>query len=131
MIRVLVVTADDIKVKKYLVLTYTFDLICEVTIPFSFSFFHYFVSLFLKYHFETSKKYYTAQKNEFLFKDFFIKCDQIRRILQIWSHLLKKSLIENFIFMQCKILTVWAKYKGVFRIMLNIYDGTFSQKVSS
>ena len=131
MIRVLVVTADDIKVKKYLVLTYTFDLICEVTIPFSFSFFHYFVSLFLKYHFETSKKYYTAQKNEFLFKDFFIKCDQIRRILQIWSHLLKKSLIENFIFMQCKILTVWAKDKGVFRIMLNIYDGTFSQKVSS
>ena len=98
MIRVFVVTVDDIKVKKYLVLTYTFHLKCEVTIPFSFSFFHYFVSLLLKYHFETSKKYYTAQKNEFLFKDFFIKCDQIRRILQIWSHLLKKSLIENFIF---------------------------------
>lgn len=98
MIRVLVVTADDIKVKKYLVLTYTFDLICEVTIPFSFSFFHYFVSLFLKYHFETSKKYYTAQKNEFLFKDFFIKCDQIRRILQIWSHLLNTFSMENLIF---------------------------------
>ena len=29
--------------------------------------------------------------------DFFIKCDQIRRVLQIWSHLLNKSLMENFI----------------------------------
>ena len=31
-------------------------------------------------------------------KDFFIKCDQIRSFLRIWSHLLKKSLMENFIF---------------------------------
>ena len=30
-------------------------------------------------------------------KDFFSKCDQIRS-LRIWSHLLKKLLIENFIF---------------------------------
>ena len=29
---------------------------------------------------------------------FFGKCDQIRNLLQIWSHLLKKSLMENFIF---------------------------------
>ena len=28
----------------------------------------------------------------------FSKCDQIRRKLQIWSHLLKKSVMENFIF---------------------------------
>ena len=28
-------------------------------------------------------------------KDFFSKCDQIGSFLQIWSHLLKKSLIEN------------------------------------
>ena len=27
-------------------------------------------------------------------KDFFSKCDQIRRKLRIWSHLLKKSLME-------------------------------------
>ena len=44
-------------------------------------------------------------------KDFFSKCDQIRRKLgiwlhllkkplRIWSHLLKKSLMENFIFAQ-------------------------------
>ena len=31
-------------------------------------------------------------------KDFFSKCDQIRRKLRIWSHLLKKFLMENFVF---------------------------------
>ena len=40
----------------------------------------------------------TAQKKKFSIKDFFSICDQIRRKLRIWSHLLKKSLIENFIF---------------------------------
>ena len=35
---------------------------------------------------------------KFSINDFFSKCDQIRRKLWIWSHLLKKSLIENFIF---------------------------------
>ena len=34
---------------------------------------------------------------KFSIKDFFSKCDQIRSFLQIWLHLLKKSLIENFI----------------------------------
>ena len=40
----------------------------------------------------------TAQKVKFFIKDFFSKCDQIRRKLRIRSHLLKKSLMENFIF---------------------------------
>ena len=31
-------------------------------------------------------------------KEFFSKCDQIRRKQRIWSHLLKKFLMENFIF---------------------------------
>ena len=35
---------------------------------------------------------------KFSIKDFFSKCDQIRRKPRIWSHLLKKSLMENFIF---------------------------------
>ena len=35
---------------------------------------------------------------KFFINDFFSKCDQIHRKLWIWSHLLKKSLIENFIF---------------------------------
>ena len=37
---------------------------------------------------------------KFYIKDFFSKCDRIRSFLQIWSHLMKKSLIENFIFVQ-------------------------------
>ena len=40
----------------------------------------------------------TAQKMKFSTKDFFRKCDQILSLLRIWSHLLKKSLMENFIF---------------------------------
>ena len=41
---------------------------------------------------------FTAQKIKFSIKDFFSKCDQIRMKLQIWQHLLKKSLMKNFIF---------------------------------
>ena len=40
----------------------------------------------------------TAQKMKFPIKVFFTKCDQIRRKLRICSHLLKKSLMQNFIF---------------------------------
>ena len=40
----------------------------------------------------------TAKKMEFSIKDFFSKCDQICRKLRTWSHFLKKSLMENFIF---------------------------------
>ena len=39
-----------------------------------------------------------VEKIKFSIKDFFIECDQFRRKLQIWSHLLKKPLMENFIF---------------------------------
>ena len=37
------------------------------------------------------------QKMKFSIKDFFSEFDQISRFLRIWSHLLKKSLMENFI----------------------------------
>ena len=40
---------------------------------------------------------YTVQKTNFSIKDFFSKCDQM------WSNLLKKSLMEKFIF--CAVLT--------------------------
>ena len=46
---------------------------------------------------EERKTCSTAQKMKFSIKDFFSKCDQIRSFLQIWSHLLKKSVMENFI----------------------------------
>ena len=35
---------------------------------------------------------------KFSIKDFSSQCDQIRSFLRIWSHLLEKSLMENFIF---------------------------------
>ena len=44
----------------------------------------------------------TAQKIKFSIKDFFIKCDQTRRKLWIWSHVGKKFSIENFIFYAVK-----------------------------
>ena len=40
----------------------------------------------------------TAQKIKFSVNNYFIKCDQIRRKLQIWSYLLTHSLMENFAF---------------------------------
>ena len=40
----------------------------------------------------------SAQKMSFSIKNFFSKCDQIRKKLWIWSHLLKKSFMENFMF---------------------------------
>ena len=55
----------------------------------------------------------TVQKMKFSIKDFLIKCDQIRSFLPIWSHLLKKSLMENFIFCavtlpnNLKLFTSW------------------------
>ena len=42
--------------------------------------------------------FHTAQKMMFSIKDFFSKCDQIRRKLRIWSYLLKKFLWKNIIF---------------------------------
>ena len=40
---------------------------------------------------------------KFFIKGFFSKCDQIRRFLPIWSQLLKKYLMEKFIF--CAVLS--------------------------
>ena len=41
---------------------------------------------------------HTAEKMKFSFKAFFSKCDQICSNLWIWSHILKKFSMENFIF---------------------------------
>ena len=38
------------------------------------------------------------KKMKFSIRDFFSKCDQIRSFRRIWSHLPKKSLMENLIF---------------------------------
>ena len=39
---------------------------------------------------------------KFSIKDFLSKCDKTGNFLRIWSHLLKKSLMEHFIF--CAVL---------------------------
>ena len=54
--------------------------------------------IFQIFHLLPAPWWYTAQKLKFSIKDFFSNCDQIRRKLRIWLHLLKKSLMENFIF---------------------------------
>ena len=41
---------------------------------------------------------------KFSIKDFCSKCDQIHSFLRVWSRLLKKSLIENFIFCAVKVM---------------------------
>ena len=46
--------------------------------------------------FISSYQGHTAQKTKFSIKYFVSKCDQICSALRIWSHLLKKSLMENF-----------------------------------
>ena len=61
--------------------------------------------------------FYTAQiifhggpPPKFSMKNFFSKCDQIRRKLRIWSHLLKNVLMESFII--CAIIVdVWQSSK--------------------
>ena len=45
---------------------------------------------------------------KFSIKDFLSKCDQIGSFLQIWSHLLEKSLMESFIF--CTVLVMNTSY---------------------
>ena len=61
-------------------------------------------ALYTKYHRKKIKliAINDAQKMKFSIKDFFSKCDQIRRKLRIWSYLLKISLMENFIFCAVK-----------------------------
>ena len=68
---------------------------------------------------------HTAQKIRFSIKDFFSECDQILRKLRIWSHVLEKSLMENFIFYadikpnswSCRFATLFKK--------INIYQERF------
>ena len=53
----------------------------------------------------------TAQKMKFSMKDFVYKCDQICNLQRIWPHLLKKSLMENFIFCALKHESEDLKFK--------------------
>ena len=57
---------------------------------------------------------------KFSIKDFFSTCDQIRRKLGIWSHLLEKSLMEIFIF--CEVPTIY------FHELLHFYIKSLTMK---
>ena len=53
---------------------------------------------------------------KFYIQAFFSKCDQIRRKLWIWLHLLKKSLMKNFIFCAVNVS---------FLVKSNLHDWAF------
>ena len=57
---------------------------------------------------------------KFSIKYILSKCDQIRSFLLIWSHLLKKSLMENFSFCAVSILHFFYLCFKVFIEMLSI-----------
>ena len=59
----------------------------------------YFEKIRIKIHYFT-----TAQKLKLFIKELVIKCDQIRRFLRTWPHLMKTSLMENFI--SCAVLVI-------------------------
>ena len=70
-----------------------------------------------------AKDYYdTAQKMKFSVKDFLSKCDNIRSFLRIWSHLLKKSLMEMFIFFAILVLY------NFFYYISNMSEKTYYQR---
>ena len=64
----------------------------------------------------------STYKMKFPIKDFFSKCDQIHRKLRIWSDLLKKSLIESFIF--CAVIHVFLLTH--FRVFMSQRNGTLT-----
>ena len=89
--------------------TIAFDLptkIIKSDIDLSSSFIFNFVSNANSTQIQTS---ITAKKMKFFINDFFTKCDQICRFLRTWSHLLKKSVMENFIF--CAVHNINSAYE--------------------
>ena len=68
----------------------------------------------------SNQAYCTAQKMNFSNKNFFSKCYQIRSFPRIWSHLLKKFLMENFFF--CAVLQSYLCN----RFQRSIINGSFS-----
>ena len=66
---------------------------------------------------------------KFSIKDFFSKCDLIRNFPRIWSHLLKKSLMENFIFcaVSATIIISVGRKRTVFPVKLKLQGESFEQ----
>ena len=65
---------------------------------------------------------------EFSIKDLSSKCDQIRRKLRIWSHLLERSIMENLIF--CAVYFQMTKPKIIkYRNYEHIDNNEFRNKL--
>ena len=62
--------------------------------------------------------HHTVQKMKFSIMDFFSKCEQIRSFLRIWSHLLKKSWMETFIFCTVSMVHVWLEVEVLLEILI-------------
>ena len=61
------------------------------------------------------------KKIKFFIKDFFSKCDQIRSFLGIWSHLLKKSLMENFHFLcSVRLMVIFLMIKPTMHCLIRV-----------
>ena len=75
----------------------------------------------------------TAQKAKMKFsiKHFFRKCDQIRYFLRIWSHLLKKTLMENFFLVQCRTLLSGSILDLFINYEISLKKETDAEKLSS
>ena len=61
---------------------------------------------------------HNGQKIKLSIKNLFSKCDQIRTFLRIWSHLLAKFLVKNFIFCAVVILAE----ENTWNFIISIYS---------
>ena len=69
----------------------------------------------------------TVQKMKFSMKDFFSICDQIISFLRILSHLLKKALMENIIF----LCNAKEKYRFINTYMHTFEDRKFMSRLTT
>ena len=71
----------------------------------------------------------TVQKMKFSIKDFFSKCDQARSFLRVWSHLLKKSLVETSLFLcsDCSLMSLEHFGKKSKLLYEKLCNGLFTQ----
>ena len=63
------------------------------------------------------KSHHCTKNGDFI-KDFFSKPDQISKKLRMWSHLLKKSLMRNLIF----LYSAWRLHCASFEWLLMVND---------
>ena len=63
---------------------------------------------------------------KFSIKGFFSKCDQIRSFSRIWSHSLKKSLMENFIF--CAVIVI--NDEKIWYVKSEVTQNKFDSKIA-